>query len=270
MTKIVNGEQITQEIAADIKQAVLAMDEKPVMGIVVVSQNPVTQSYVARKRRFAQSVGIPFVEKYLSEDISQDDLGQAIQDLSQTVDGLVVQLPLPQHIDTDQVLSLIPSTQDVDCLNQTSQTGLVAGPVAGAVMEILDRHQSDLNNLRIVVIGNGRLVGTPVVAALAQRGIKPSVIDINTDESEKSQLLANADVVISGVGIPDFVTPEMVKDGVVLIDAGTSSSRGAIRGDISADCVTKASLISPTPGGVGPVTIAKLFSNLLDLYHHKA
>ena len=263
MNNIVNGEQITKDIAGLLETRVLDMETKPRMGVVIVSQNPVTQSYVTKKRLFSQSIGVPFIEKYLPEDIPQDELETEVVDFMQTVDGLVVQLPLPGDLDTPRILDLIPTTKDVDALNPNSST---VGPVAGAVMEILDRHQVDLTDKNVVVVGHGRLVGQPVARALCARDITPVVVDLETVESERDAALLGADVVITGVGVSGMIKPDMVKPGVVLIDAGTSSSRGTVRGDVDPGCADVASLVSLTPGGVGPVTVAKLFENLLDLY----
>ena len=265
MSITVQGQDIADTLINRYKGFLRDVSDRPVMGIVIVSENPVTASYVNKKRLIAQSIGIPFIECFLGEGISQQACEQRIADFTQTVDGLVVQLPLPKHIDTQKVLSLISPEQDVDCLNPHTANHQLVGPVAGAVIEICQQYEVDLADKRIVVIGQGRLVGKPVTRALTDMGHGVSVITDTTPAREKEHILQKADVIISGASKPGLVIASDIKPGVVLIDAGTSTSGGTIRGDIAPECATKASVYSPTPGGIGPITIAKLFENLLIL-----
>jgi len=265
MTTIVQGEVIAQEIGDKIAGAVQMMIKKPTLGIVVVSENKVTQSYIARKRLYAQVVGIPFVEKYLSEDISQEDLEKEVSDFAETVDGLVVQLPLPKHIDADRVLYLIPQNKDVDALHPSGASEGVIGPVAGAVLEVLREHGVEVSGKNCVVIGRGQLVGTPTARELERLGGVVQSADRHTDREDLLEMLQKADIVVSGAGVASLVTPDIIPDGVVLIDAGTSAAKGTITGDIDPSCYDHAQLVSPTPGGIGPITVAKLFENLIVL-----
>ncbi len=265
MTTIVQGEAIAQEIGDKIFAATQQMIKKPTMGIVVVSENTVTQSYVARKRMYAQVVGIPFVEKYLSENITQEELEKEVSEFADTVDGLVVQLPLPKHIDQDAILQLIPKNKDVDALHPEGADEGVIGPVAGAVLQILREHEIDISSKNCVVIGRGQLVGAPVAQQLERLGGLVQTADKNTPQDALLEMLHNADVIVSGAGVSSLVTPDMIPDDVVLIDAGTSAAAGTITGDIDPACYEHAALVSPTPGGVGPITVAKLFENLIVL-----
>lgn len=253
-------------IGEKISEAVSLMIKKPTMGIIVVSENTVTQSYVARKRRYAQMVGVPFVEKYLPENISQEQLEQEVVNFAKTVDGLVVQLPLPSGIDQERVIQLIPRDKDVDALHPGGANEGVVGPVAAAVVEILRQYQIDLSGRNCVVVGQGRLVGKPVASELQRLGGNVHTVNRNTQQSQLQELLQSADIIVSGAGQPGLIQGHMVRSGVVLIDAGTSSASGAVVGDIDPDCYDMASLVSPTPGGVGPVTVAKLFENLIILF----
>lgn len=256
---------MADRLALQIKQSVQNMVQPPIMGIVMVGENPVTQSYVERKRHFAQQAGITFVEKYLPHDITQERLEQEIADFAEQVNGLVVQLPLPQHVDRDTILMLIPVDKDVDVLRPDGTTEGIMGPVAGAVSDILRHNNVDVSGRDCVVIGRGNLVGKPVAAMLERRGGVVTILDKKTSKEEYTEAIADADLIVSGVGSPNMITPDMIKDGVVLIDAGTSSDNGKLEGDIHPDCADHAVLFSPTPGGVGPMTVAKLFENLITL-----
>lgn len=265
-TNSVDGNAIAQSIAQELRARIEAMKTPPVMGVLSMGDDPVTHSYVGKKRAMAETIGVEFRQVVVPSDASTQEVIAVLEELSAKSDGVVVQLPLGEHIDTDQVLTAIEPNKDVDCLAPSGGSRAVVGPVAGAVLAVLDRYEVDLSSSRVVVIGRGKLVGAPVADALRARGIEPVVLDKSSSENEKREALSSADVVISGVGAPGLVTPDMVREGVVLVDAGTSSSQGTLQGDIHPDCAEKAALYTPTPGGIGPITIAVLYRNLLDLY----
>ena len=265
MSNIIDGNAIAQDIADVLGERIAQMDRVPVMGVLVMADDRVTDSYVAKKQAMAEYIGAGFVRVDMGSASTTDEVLETLAELSAECDGVVVQLPLPAQVDSEKVIAAIEINKDVDRLVLSGNNRKVMGPVAGAVMEVLDRADVDLEGARVVVIGRGKLVGTPVASALRSRGIEPIVLDKSSSESEKQEVLRTADVVISGVGVPGMVTPDMVRDGVVLVDAGTSSSQGALRGDIHPDCAAKAALYTPTPGGIGPITIAVLYRNLLDL-----
>ena len=186
-------------------------------------------------------------------------------------DGIVIQLPLPvQKEDVQSLLDCIPEDKDIDVLTTSGKlhykdgTSKMIPPVARAIFEILRTHNVNLPGKNIVVLGAGRLVGEPVSLMLERMKIPFSTVDINTAEEERNRLLGVADVIISGIGTPHFVKPNMIKNGVVLIDAGTSEQDGKLLGDIDPMCGEKASLFASVPGGVGPVTVVSLFWNLLE------
>jgi len=266
MTILVQGDAIAQEIGDKIAEATKQMIKKPVMGIVVVSENPVTQSYITRKRLYAQLLDIPFEEKYLPEDITQVELEQEVTSFASEVNGLVVQLPLPKHLDTKAVLDLIPQDKDVDALHPGGANEGVISPVASAVLEVLREHEIVVASANCVVIGRGKLVGGPVAQELNRLGGVVTVVDKDTPKQELLDVIGEADIIVSGAGVASLVTEDMVKEGVVLIDAGTSTSAGTLAGDIDPGCYEKARLVSPTPGGIGPITVAKLFENLIVLF----
>jgi methylenetetrahydrofolate dehydrogenase (NADP+)/methenyltetrahydrofolate cyclohydrolase len=185
--------------------------------------------------------------------------------------GIIIQLPLSKHIDRDRVLNSIDSRLDVDCLgkvasekfynNSDSENGL-SFPTALACMAVLESLNLDLENKKIVVLGQGMLVGKPVTALLNFKNLIPKIITSQTQNKE--ELIKQADIIISGIGKGKFITGNMIKDGVVLIDAGTSEIESGIVGDVDLESVKSiAGYVSPVPGGVGPVTVAMLLNNVL-------
>jgi methylenetetrahydrofolate dehydrogenase (NADP+) / methenyltetrahydrofolate cyclohydrolase len=204
----------------------------------------------------------------MEDDATEDDIIAKIQ--LPGADAIIVQLPLPEGFDTAKILSAIPTEKDADVLSGVSyekfergDEGAIVPPVAGAVGEILVREKVEAQGKRAVVVGQGKLVGRPVLALLRRMGA--DAVTVLRDTPSPETILREADIIVSGVGQAHFITPEMIKDGVVLIDAGTSESNGSIAGDFHPDCAAKASVFTPVPGGVGPIAVAMLFKNVLQL-----
>jgi len=160
----------------------------------------------------------------------------------------------------EEVVNSVPADLDIDGLRRDSK---FLAPVAMSVWKIFNFYQIDLAGKEIVVVGNGRLVGEPVVRMLIDENLSVTLVEKETDDKTMRTLIKNADVIISGVGVPGLITSDMIKEGVVLIDAGTSEQSGKLVGDIDPACADKASFVTPVPGGVGPVTVACLFENLI-------
>jgi methylenetetrahydrofolate dehydrogenase (NADP+)/methenyltetrahydrofolate cyclohydrolase len=171
-------------------------------------------------------------------------------------------------MDTDLVIDSIPTEMDIDMLSEDSLVQYRAAntertaPVAAAIQEMLWHHKIILIGKKIVVLGRGRLVGEPIIALLDRQELEYKVFDIDSNEEEKLAALKEADVVFSGMGMPHAITEDMVKDGVVLIDAGTSEQKGKLVGDIDPSCYEKAQWYTPVPGGAGPLTVVCLLRNL--------
>lgn len=186
-------------------------------------------------------------------------------------DALIVQLPLPGHMHERAVLDAIPLEKDADVLSSAAYELFLVNapdallpPVVGAVAEIFSRANVTPEGKRAVIVGEGRLVGAPVRAWLARS--RADITVLNEESFERgSAALASADIIISGAGSPHLITPDMINDGAVLIDAGTSELGGAIVGDFDPACETKASIFTPVPGGVGPIAVACLFKNVAQL-----
>ena len=270
--QIIDGRKIQKEILARIREEVAQLSFVPIFCDVLVGTDLASVQYVEMKKKTALSLGIEFHSANFPVSITTEELVKEIEKLNQTLNmcGIIIQLPLPSHIDKRVALDAIDPDLDVDFLgtkagmdfyNGKSKRGL---PTALACMKCLESVDLDLKDKNIVVLGQGLLVGKPVSASLEMRGFKTINIDRNTENKEV--LIKNADVIISGIGKGKYITGDMLKEGVVVIDAGTSEIDSGIVGDVDFESVKEvASFISPVPGGVGPVTVAMLLENVLEV-----
>ncbi len=236
---------------------------------ILFGDNPGSKQFVAMKSRVAERLGIVVKVLHYLENISTDEAVRIIQEVSrEQYAGIVIQLPLPTGLDRDTILNSVPVDIDIDMLGDEAKKRFLAKktniipPVARAVNEILNFYTVNVREKNILIVGRGKLVGEPIGMLFSVMNIPYNIIDIDTNEKEKIELLQSADIIISGAGAPGFILPSMIKEGVVLIDAGTSEQNGKLVGDVDPLCEKKASLITPVPGGVGPVTVMSLFLNL--------
>lgn len=228
---------------------------------VLFGNDPASIQFIKIKTNRAERLGIKVDLVVAPQGIITDQaLGLMDEIIKKDYDGIVVQLPLPKQLDTDAIVNEIPKEKDIDVLSHSQKNA----PVARAVLEILNFYHVVLEGKKILVIGNGRLVGKPIAKMLTEKGLPYELIDKDTDQEVSNSHIKSADIIISGAGVPHMITPDMIKDGVVLIDAGTSEQSGIVVGDVDPACATKASLMTPVPGGVGPVTVVSLFANLLE------
>lgn len=233
---------------------------KSALAVVLVGEDPASQSFVKIKQKFGEAIGVEVAVQEYDEVITTKELIEIIEKLNNNSHfaGIVVQLPLPRQIDTDQVIAAINPAKDVDALGLESS---FTSPTALALAEILKIAGMDPAGRRALVIGQGRLVGRPAAVYLAQAGAAVVLANQNTVDLEAKCL--TADIVVTGAGRAGLVTPDMIKSGAVLIDFGTSRGKdGKLAGDIDPAAADRASLFTPTPGGTGPVTVAMLFANL--------
>lgn len=257
---VIDGARIARDIQEETRVYLRACAVVPHVAFFCVGNDPVIAHYVSRKRAYAKRVGIECTEVVLSYDTTTEGLIASINEQTERVDGIVVQLPLPSHIDTDAVIAALPEEKDIDALIGVNSP--FESPVAGAVREIIERYAILLDRRAVAVIGKGRLVGAPVAAYFRSTSAsRVVVIDKSASRETFSKTLAQADIVVSGAGVPGLITPALLRDGVVVLDAGTSSSAGTVIGDVEPGCAEKASYIAQTPGGIGPITVAVLFQN---------
>lgn len=258
----VDGNTLAKNILNSIKLEVEGLSRTPTLAAVTCAPNFETKKYLEMKKRKAASVGIALNVVELPETASTEEAVTCVQRVAEDVDGVVVQLPLPGHIDRDVVLTSVPLGKDPDAFGYDGSSHLSLPPVAGAIDEISKYHEISWQGKRVVVLGHGRLVGRPAAIYAQSQG---AMVTVLTEANFDTELLREADILITGVGQPRFVTTEMVKDGVVVFDAGTSEDGGELVGDVDSVVAEKASLFTPVPGGIGPLTIALLLRNLLDL-----
>ena len=183
--------------------------------------------------------------------------------------SIIVQLPLPPHIDTERVLNVVPPERDPDVLSEKSialfekDTSAILPPVLGAIKEILLRSGVFVGNKKVVIVGRGKLVGAPAAVWFKRHG--SNVALLGRDTADLKPHTAEADIIVLGVGSPGLLRPDMIKPEAVILDAGTSEEGGKLLGDADSACAEKAGVFTPVPGGIGPITVAILFQNLLTL-----
>jgi len=267
---VVDGKRIAVELKAALRTQLVAQRRELSLGVLVVRETPEVHRFVALKERCGAEVGVR-VEVVRMSPVTQrtEDVLQALLHLSQRHDGLIVQLPLPDMVDLDAVLRLIPLSHDVDVLGMVAYEQFVQGtlpfvpPVVGAFAEVLRREHVTIAGAQVLVVGEGRLVGAPAAAWARHGGGVVTVMN-----KEKPDLMAHArdaDVIVLGAGSPGLLKPEMVKSGCVILDAGTSEEGGVLKGDADPACAERARVFTPTPGGIGPLTVVKVFENLCTL-----
>jgi len=278
--KTIDGKKLQEEILTKVKQEMKLLEFQPVFCDVLVGDDPASTQYVRMKAQMAEKVGIHFHQANFPASITTEDLIKEIKVLNKIpkMCGIIVQLPLPEQIDRQMVLDSIDPKLDVDCLgavagekfyNNYDEKNDLGFPTALACLALLDSLDIDLNSKKIVVLGQGMLVGKPIVALLKFRNLFPEIIRSKTENKEN--LIKQADIVISGMGKGGYIKGAMIKPGAVLIDAGTSETGNGpadggvkIVGDVDLVSVKDvASYVSPVPGGVGPVTVAMLLQNVL-------
>jgi methylenetetrahydrofolate dehydrogenase (NADP+)/methenyltetrahydrofolate cyclohydrolase len=274
---ILDGRAIAADILASVKERVAAavlggrIASAPIIRAIVMSPTPATHSYLRIKSARAEDAGMHLDVVHVKDDATTEEVMNVVS--MPGADAVIVQLPLPESVTTSLILDEIPISKDADVLSSAAYERFVyrehdalLPPVTAAIKEVLLRTAypdlGELKGKRAVILGSGKLVGQPAAVWLEEMDADVVVL---TRKSESLAELANADVLILGAGSPHLVKPDMLKRGVVLIDAGTSESNGAIVGDADPACAEVASVFTPVPGGMGPIAVACLFQNAADL-----
>lgn len=265
MTIRMDGKLLRDAILDEIKEHV----HNKRVAFVQMIDDPVTEKFVQAKIKIAESLEVACEHIRCTPKGTADALDILHALYKEPFDGIVLQLPLPETVDKTILLSSIPTEKDIDLLNEATlalfrknETKFVP-PVASAILAILNACvDQPLSTKKIAIIGKGLLVGKPVMELFDKEKIPYDAFDLSNKEEVTREALSRADIVITGIGNAGYIKKEMIKDGVVLIDAGTSEQHGMISGDIDEACYEKASFYTPVPGGVGPVTIAELYKNL--------
>lgn len=258
---IVDGRLLADTIYGRVRERIAAMEKAPVLGIFTCAPNFETRRYLALKASKAALVGLHIKQYDIPETATTEEVILQIREALPHIDGAILQLPFPVHMDHDALLRAVPADYDVDALNPENQ--FVLSPVVAACKEILGVHGVSPYNQQVTILGSGRLVGIPASKWFMEQGSHVSVV--TRDTLDISYYTKHADIIVCGAGDPGFLTPDMIKEGSVILDAGTSEDGGVLRGDADEACGEKAAFFTPVPGGIGPMTIAMLFENLCTL-----
>ena len=270
---IIDGKQTALEIRTALKEGVKAAEARgvlPCLAVVMVGDDPASAVYVRNKQKACEEVGILSVTHHLDKDTTQEGLIRLVQDLNgdQNITGILVQLPLPSHINEKEVLLAIDPDKDVDGFHpmnvgrlSTGEDGFVSCTPAG-IIALLKRYEIVIEGKECVIIGRSNIVGKPMVQLMLQENATVTVCHSRTQDL--ARVCARADILIAAIGKPKFVTADFVKEGAVVIDVGINrDAEGKLCGDVDFEAVRdKASFITPVPGGVGPMTIAMLLTNV--------
>jgi methylenetetrahydrofolate dehydrogenase (NADP+)/methenyltetrahydrofolate cyclohydrolase len=276
MTVIIDGNKIAQEVRQQVHKEALDFKEKtgivPGLAVILVGEDPASQVYVGKKAKACAEVGFLSREYKLSADTSEAKLLNIISELNAdpVIHGILVQLPLPQHIHTDKIIAAIDPHKDVDGFHPYNVGGLISGNplfvpcTPRGIMELISRTGIELVGKEAVVVGRSNIVGKPMALLLLAQNATVTICHSRT--KDLPDVTRRADVLIAAVGKPHMITADMVKWGAVVIDVGVNKlDNGKLTGDVAFDEVAaKASYITPVPGGVGPMTIAMLMKNTLD------
>ncbi len=259
----VDGKKIAEDIKAEVRSAVTKLARMPRLLVISCAPNLETTTYLELKERIAKSLGVHLEKKIFPETTCTEELLHYIETEAVHFTGILVQLPLPAQIDTDQVLQAVPKEKDVDAFLYVHEDTPVLPPVVAAIAAIAAEYQIVWTGKRVVIFGAGRLVGAPARRYAESQGALVTVCDEYT--TGVTELTKTADIIILGAGQAGLLTKDMVRDGVVVFDAGASEDGGVLVGDADPDVASKAAIFTPVPGGIGPITVAVLFRNLLDL-----
>ena len=275
MANIINGKEISAQIRAEISQKVKEYNAKtgklPGLAVVIVGENPASQVYVRNKKKACEQVGFNSWVYEMPENTTQEELNALVDKLNneENVHGILVQLPLPKHLDEEQVILRIKPEKDVDAFHPYNVGRITIGnpkflPCTPAgIMELLHRSNIEISGKECVVIGRSNIVGKPMsLLLLSENG---TVTVCHSKTRDLKEVCRRADIIVVAIGKADFVTADMVKEGAVVIDVGMNRNvEGKLTGDVDFESVSQvASYITPVPGGVGPMTITMLLQNTL-------
>ncbi len=292
MAMLLDGKKISQKVLDELRPEIEGLNarlypHKLRLDILMVGDHPPSLTFVRRKKEIGESLGIRVKVHHFSagiplrqvsvKDISSNQLREEVNRIckNRLVHGVLVQLPLPAHLNEQSILNIVPESKDVDVLGKDAcgkfytETELILPSTLAGILRLLQEYGiSDFVGKNVVVVGAGKLVGKPAINYFMRKGVSASAFNIRSKTSDKETYLRNADIIISGAGVAGLITGDWVKEGVIVVDAGTSKDpqTGKLVGDADfATVAPKASYTTPVPGGVGPMTVAMIFYNLVQL-----
>lgn len=281
--KIINGKEISAQILEEVKEETKVLKDSyntvPGLAFIIVGENPASKVYVSSKAKACEKVGFYSVTEELPESTTEAELLQLIDKFNndKSIHGILVQLPLPKHIDEQKVIEAIDYKKDVDGFHPQNIGRLVIGTdcfipcTPYGIIELLRRTNTETNGKNVVVLGRSNIVGKPIANLMLQKEFNSTVTICHSATKNLNEVTSKADILIAAIGKAEFVKKNMIKEGCVVIDVGinrvddaTKKSGSRITGDVDYnDCFDKCSKITPVPGGVGPMTIAMLMKNTL-------
>lgn len=284
--QLLDGRYLAKKIKLEIKQQVKEFLEQgrrePSLAVIILGDNPASVTYVRNKMRSCEEVGFRSVDIHLPQDTTQDKVLEIIEELNndQRIDGFIVQLPLPEHLDEQIIIEHIKPEKDVDGFHPENMGRTLLGLPAfnpatpKGIVEMLKRYDIKLEGKHVVIVGRSNIVGKPLAAMLVQRSINATITVCHSHTKDLASITRQGDILVAAVGKPFFITADMVKEGAVVVDVGINSIEDKTRksgyrlvGDVDFEQVRKkASWISPVPGGVGQMTVAALLQNTLLAY----
>ena len=287
--KILDGKKLSERILANLKKEIKNHRLKLRLAVISVGENPISQIFINQKEMACEKIGINFKLFKFPTKIKNSELKKEISGIVKNPanSGVIIQLPLPKKFLPEEILNLISEEKDIDVLSENSLgkfyqalpsfssknlggqgTLKILPPTVQGILYLFKNYKIDLKGKNVVIVGAGRLVGFPLAIQLLKE--KATVSVLNEFTKDAPSFLKKADILISGVGKPNLIKGNMIKRGVIVIDAGTSVKNGRLVGDVDFKSVSqKASYITPVPGGVGPLTVACLFENLIMLNKNK-
>ena len=289
MTTVIDGKQVAASVIEAVKSATTALEKdagfKPGLAVVIVGNDPASHAYVSSKSKMAKECGFTSIQHTLPEETTQEDLARLVATLNEdeTIHGILVQLPLPKHLNAEPIIQSIKPEKDVDGLHVVNagkvatgdlDGGLVSCTPAGAMVFVRRTHGDDLSGLNAVVIGRSNLFGKPMSALLL--AANATVTTAHSRTRDLPAVCRNADILVAAVGRAEMVKADWVKPGATVIDVGinritTAEGKSRLVGDVAfEECAKVAGVITPVPGGVGPMTIAMLMANTVIAAYRKA
>lgn len=274
---LLKGDWLATRILNELKAKIENLREKPCIAIILVGNDEASKVFVGLKEKVSQEIGIEPIIYRLEAITKEDSVLRLIQDLNETpkVHGILVQLPLPPHIDENRVLGSICPEKDVDGLTPKNVGNLLLGEegitpcTADSIITILEEYGIKIEGKDVVIINRSNLIGKPLAIILIRKSATVTVCHSKT--RNLAEHTRHADIIITATGRPGFLNGNMIKEGVVVIDAGYAKREGRICGDVDFETVSKkASAITPVPGGVGPLTVALVFKNLMRCYESRS
>ena len=274
--ELLNGKELAQEMRVDIKTEIKGCMIRPSLAVIQIGDDDASNVYIKNKEKACQEVGIYFRHFKYDDDTPELSIINKIKELNndEYVNGIIVQLPIPEKYNEKRILNTIINSKDVDGLTDINTGRLVNGKktlvpcTPLGIMTLLKKYEVELEGKNVVIIGRSKLVGRPLLSLMLNENATVTICHSKT--ADLAEYTKNADIIVVAAGVPKLLTGDMVKKGCVVVDVGINRVDDKLCGDVDFDSVSKkASYISPVPGGVGPMTIASLLSNVMTCYNNK-